>query len=395
MGLVQDVTEQRAAERAHERADRMASLATLAAGTVHEMQDPLALMVTSLDLALRLIQTQAKAGADQVELATAIAAAREGAGQITDLTQGLSAFARGDDALRAPVDVERALDAAIALVRPSFRDKATLERSYESVPRVRAIERKLVQLFKSLLQNAGDAIEPGSKDRNRISIGVRRLKEAGAGEQVEVVIRDTGHGLSDEARAHLFEPFFTHKPGALGLGLAAAHGIARSFGGELTLTESSEKGSAFTLVFPVSEAPVEATPSTAPPARTSGRAHLLVIDDEERLAETLRMALAYSHDVTIATSGSDALAKIRGGTHPFDLVLCDLFLPDISGPDIYAEVQRTRPDLLARFVFLTGGAFTESARRFLQNIDNPRLEKPFDLGALEDLISERLALFAR
>lgn len=325
-----------------------------------------------------------------------MAAAREGAGQITDLTQGLSAFARGDDALRTPVDVERALDAAIALVRPSFRDKATLERSYESVPRVRAIERKLVQLFKSLLQNAGDAIEPGHKDKNWISIAVRRQAD-----RVEVVIRDTGHGLSEEAKSHLFEPFFTQKPGALGLGLAAAHGIARSFGGELTLTETSDgtgdapRGTTFTLVFPVSEAPVAATASSAPPARTSGRAHLLVIDDEERLAETLRMALAYSHDVTIATSGNDALAKIRGGTHPFDLVLCDLFLPDISGPDIYAEVERTRPDLLARFIFLTGGAFTESARRFLQNIDNPRLEKPFDLGALEDLISERLALFAR
>ncbi|MFO0611724.1 MAG: response regulator [Polyangiaceae bacterium] len=138
---------------------------------------------------------------------------------------------------------------------------------------------------------------------------------------------------------------------------------------------------------------IEADPPCGPQA--TRRARLLVVDDEERLAETLRMALAYSHDVTIATSGRDALAKILGADEPFDLVLCDLFLPDISGPEIYAEVERTRPELLARFIFLTGGAFTESARRFLEDIDNPRLEKPFDLSALERLIDERLALFSR
>lgn len=385
VGFVQDVSERRAAERAAARADRMASLATLAAGTVHEMQDPLALTVTSLDLAARLLK-----GNEPSELAAAIAAARQGAAQITDLTQDLSSFARGDDALRVPVSVEDALDAAIAVARESFREKATLERIVEAVPLVPAIERKLVQLFKSLLQNAADAIPPGKKGENKITIGLRRVDD-----RVEIAFSDTGRGLDAESRRHLFEPFSTTKPGALGLGLAAAHGIAKSFGGELVLTSTCERGTTFTVSLPVAERVSEAAPSAPTTPRSSSRAHLLLIDDEERLAETLRMALAFSHDVTIATSGNEALAKIRAGTPAFDLVLCDLFLPDISGPDIYAEVQRTRPELLARFVFLTGGAFTESARRFLQNIDNPRLEKPFDLGTLEDLISERLATFGR
>ncbi len=120
-----------------------------------------------------------------------------------------------------------------------------------------------------------------------------------------------------------------------------------------------------------------------------GRAHILLIDDEERLATTLRLALTPQHDVEVVTKGREALSRLR--TNAYDVVLCDLLLPDISGPDIYEEISRTRPELTQRFVFLTGGAFTQKARSFLESVPNPRLEKPFDLAALEAVIQERLA----
>jgi DNA-binding response OmpR family regulator len=120
---------------------------------------------------------------------------------------------------------------------------------------------------------------------------------------------------------------------------------------------------------------------------------VLVIDDEERLASTLKMALTHDYEVDIATRGRAAIELIA--QKDYDAILCDLMLPDASGADIYEQSCRDRPALKDRFVFLTGGAFSGRARAFLQSVTNPRLEKPFDLDVLERVIAERVAIARR
>ncbi len=117
------------------------------------------------------------------------------------------------------------------------------------------------------------------------------------------------------------------------------------------------------------------------------RGRILVVDDEPRMGKALQRLLAPAHDVAVAQSAREALALVAEGSR-FDVVLCDLMMPGMSGMDLHAELARTAPELAARMVFMTGGAYTASAQRFLDAVPNRRLEKPFKPEALEALIDE-------
>ncbi|MFT3767036.1 MAG: response regulator [Minicystis sp.] len=118
--------------------------------------------------------------------------------------------------------------------------------------------------------------------------------------------------------------------------------------------------------------------------RRRRRLQILIADDEPLVAAALRRALA-AHDVTVVGGGAAAVAAIQAGT-PFDLVICDVVMPDLSGPRVYEAVRETHPDMLARFVFITGGVIHEASRRFLATVSNLVLHKPFDLCVVRDVV---------
>jgi CheY-like chemotaxis protein len=120
------------------------------------------------------------------------------------------------------------------------------------------------------------------------------------------------------------------------------------------------------------------------PAR---RARVLVVDDELALGTTLMALLRDEHDMTAVTTGRDALDLLLGPTE-FDVVLCDLMMPGVSGMDIFDELLKQRPGYERRIVFMTGGAFTPRATTFLAEVPNRSIEKPFDLGALRQVLRE-------
>lgn len=115
------------------------------------------------------------------------------------------------------------------------------------------------------------------------------------------------------------------------------------------------------------------------------------MDDEERLAETLKISLSLRHDTDVATGGRRAIELLTGGPL-YDVVLCDISMPEVSGAAVFDAVTRERPAMADRFVFLTGGAFTDAMRDFLQSVPNVRLEKPFDLDALERVVDDAVGL---
>jgi CheY-like chemotaxis protein len=118
------------------------------------------------------------------------------------------------------------------------------------------------------------------------------------------------------------------------------------------------------------------------------RARILVVDDEQLIGSTIRRLLA-AHEVVALTDPREALQRLTGGEH-FDLVLCDLMMPDVTGMELHDRLQASRPDDAARLVFMTGGAFTERAREFLDRTGAPCVEKPFDLERLRALVAERV-----
>jgi CheY-like chemotaxis protein len=250
--------------------------------------------------------------------------------------------------------------------------------------------------------NGAQAIREGQADRNEIRIITRTNHAGGA----TVEIRDTGGGIDPEALERIFDPFFTTKTVGIGtgLGLAICHGIVTALGGEIGVESTLGKGAAFTVTLPPAKVrdSVPAVPLTLPPAKVrdsvpavplalavsgGSRVRILIVDDEESLRASLSRALRGDHDVVMASNGREALVLLAA--QHFDVILCDLMMPELTGMDVHAELSRTDPATADRMVFMTGGAFTPHARDFLDRVPNAYFEKPFDIRELRPLISRR------
>jgi CheY-like chemotaxis protein/anti-sigma regulatory factor (Ser/Thr protein kinase) len=347
--------------------------------------------MTSLEHVQRTLQALGSTSSVATEIATPLANALDGLMRVRRIVHDLKSFARPDDDTGAMLDLEVVLETAIGQASSEIRPRATLVRDYGDTPRVWATEEKLVRVFVHLLVNAAQAISERRGGQNEIRVSSRTDDRGNA----RVSIEDTGTGIAREDLDRVFEPFFTNKPGAgTGLGLSICHGIVTSLDGTIEVASEAGRGSTFTVVLPpapgehVGRPSRKRPPSVAPKART--RARIFVVDDEERLAQTIALALSAEHDVEYATRGRDAIDELtRDGD--YDLVLCDLILPDLGGPEIFEAVRKARPELAKRFVFMTGGAFTERAVAFLKEIDNPRLDKPFPLEDLTSLLERVLS----
>lgn len=135
--------------------------------------------------------------------------------------------------------------------------------------------------------------------------------------------------------------------------------------------------------FPFPPPPADSDPDPSG-VRRQRRLRILIADDEALVGAALRRALA-AHDVVVVGGGNAAVAAISADPS-FDLVLCDVMMPDLSGPRVFETIRVSHPDLCARFVFITGGVIHEASRRFLTALPNRILHKPFDLTTVRDLV---------
>jgi CheY-like chemotaxis protein len=271
-----------------------------------------------------------------------------------------------------------------------IRHRARVNKNYGQVPSVLANESRLGQVFLNLIVNAAQAIPEGRADANEIRLSTRT--HGPAGEFVLVEVADTGSGIPPAIRHKLFDPFFTTKPAGVGtgLGLAICHRIVTGLGGDISVTSEVGKGTTFRILLPIAAVREEApNPPAAAIVTGQRRGRILVVDDEKVVATAVRRVLGDDHDVKVLTSAQEALRRISGGER-FDVILCDLMMPVMTGVELHSELARTAPDQAACMVFLTGGAFTPRARAFLDEVPNPRLDKPFELSTLRALVQERL-----
>jgi PAS domain S-box-containing protein len=378
---VRDLSERKQMEARLLAADRMVSVGTMAAGVAHEINNPLAYVISNLDLI-----AEAKPFGDE-RLAESLRAARDGAERVRLIVRDLKTFSRADETRHGPVDVHQVLDASVGMAWNEIRHRARLVRSYDrQLPKVLGNEGRLGQVVLNLLVNAAQALPVGDVAANEIV-----LRTASAGERVVIEVQDSGPGMTPPQLARLFEPFFTTKPVGVGtgLGLYICRQIVESMGGSISVDSTPGNGTTFRVELPVGRsAPAEAPKDAAPQPRPQGALRILAVDDEVLIGRTLRQALA-PHEVTSLSSGADALARIRTGER-FDLILCDLMMPHVTGMDVYEALEREAPDQARRVIFLTGGAFTMRAHAFLDRVPNPRVEKPFQLDALRALLADHL-----
>ena len=280
-----DLTESKRMQARLLHADRMASLGVLAAGVAHEINNPLAYTLSSIDHLEKgvLPRMVLEAGvADEVR--EVVADARLGVTRVRDIVRQLRIFSRVDEDTRPqPVDVHAVLKTAIRMAATEFKHRARLVRDYQQPLLAEADESRLGQVILNLLVNAAHAIPEGNTQGHEIRV-VTRSHVTG----VRIEVRDTGTGIPEEHLERIFEPFFTTKPAGVGtgLGLSICHGIVTSFGGRMGVESRLGQGSTFWITLNASATLQPAAPARAPaPSATALRAstprgRILVVDDE-------------------------------------------------------------------------------------------------------------------
>lgn len=372
--------------------DCMVSVGTLAAGVAHEINNPLFSVMINLDLALKKVTERSKklnAQLEFTEVVEELRDARESTERIRDIVRDLKVFSRSDGGKTGIVDVQRVMESTLRMAWNEIRHRARLVKNYETTAPIEASESRLGQVFLNLVVNAAQAIAEGRAAHNEIRITIGPDTKG----DVVVEIADTGHGMTPEVMARLFTPFFTTKPVGigLGLGLSICHRIITDLGGTITVNSEVGKGTVFRVSLPAArvEPSIHETPETPNVIAAKRRGKVLVIDDEPVIIKSVKRVLSSEHDVITTTSAEEALKRIQEGER-FDVILCDLMMPHMTGMDLYAALFQHVVDQAQRVIFLTGGAFTPRARSFLDETPNQRLEKPFDAMHLRALVNDRI-----
>jgi nitrogen-specific signal transduction histidine kinase/CheY-like chemotaxis protein len=365
--------------------ERMASLGTLSAGIAHEINNPLASVVANLALLAERISEAAKKPDLLGELRDAIAEAERGADRVAQIVRGLRVFSRGDDERRRIVDLAAVADSALRLTGNELRHRARIVRDFRVAPPVEASEAHLVQVFVNLILNAAQSIPAGDAENNEVRVSIR----PGGPGQVIAEVADTGAGMPADVLDRAFDPFFTTRRvgTGIGLGLSICHGIVTSLGGSIEAKSEPGAGSTFRVTLPAARP--RAIRDEEPPSHPPGRARILLVEDDPLVSRAVQRILGGEHEVTSVSGGRAALRALATGR--YDAIVCDLMMPEMNGMQLHAELSRTNPALLERMAFLSGGAFTEAAREFLDRVPNPRIEKPFDPKTLRELIARLLS----
>ncbi|MBW2290947.1 MAG: response regulator [Deltaproteobacteria bacterium] len=391
-------TELAAAERGRDRINeeleqlqtaRFASLGMLAGGIGHEINNPLTYVIGNLDY-LRDVLAERRDASDpaQEELQELIGKSLEGAERIRVIVRDFGRFAQvGEDDPREQTVVREVVEEALSAVHGEIRHRAELIVEYRDEPIILTSRSRLLQVLVNLLINAAHSLGNVAAAENKIRVSVA---PAGVGE-VKIEIADTGEGISEADLPRIFDPFFTTKAKSegTGLGLSICRELVSKLGGEIAVESSPGKGTKFVLTLPRGEGALETFASARTPAATGDRRPLriLIVDDELWVAQSLQRKLGDA-DTMIATGGQEAIDLLDSDS-AFDIVFCDLMMPTISGMDVYDAIGVRSSELASRFVFITGGAFTERARNFVESVSNPCIEKPFDSAVLKRLISNR------
>ncbi len=373
VSTLRDITEQRHLEMHLMATERLSSLGRLAASVGHELNNPLTYVLGGIDAVGKRLRVLGMS-----EDAEMLDEAMAGAQRIRDIVRDLRVFStRKPDALSA-VDVRRVVESCTRMAMAEIRPRARLTSALADVPRAHANEARLAQILLNLLVNAAQAIPEGHSHANAVSVETRCEPDG----RIAIVVRDTGVGIPAANLPLVLEPFFTTKAdsGGTGLGLAICQMLVTAQGGELRLATPPSGGTEVTVLLRPAAADVPAPLVDDAAVRPSARHRVLVVDDEPQIARLVADCLE-GCDVTLAQGGREAI-ELLGGDRPFDAVVCDLMMPDCTGVDVHAFVQRARPALEPHMLFTTGGAYTPRAVAFVATVEARCLDKPFTPNAI-------------
>ena len=388
--LRNEIASRTLAERRLDQARRLEGLGRLAAGMCHEINNPLSFIVTSAELIEQELSElgpciPARSHDDLSELVHSVSV---GASRIMRIVRNIKMFARNSETATERVALDEAIESAVGMLQARLFPHVQLRVDVSHAAPVEGRRLELEQVLINLMENAIHALGDQRQPPAHVTITTRRT-----GNAVCIDVTDNGPGIDPGILDQIFDPFFTTKAigAGTGLGLSICHSLVRGMSGTLDVRNNATHGATFTISLPLAHsAPAEATPASTLGSTIERRGRLLVIDDEPMVLSMIERLLR-PHAVTTANNVHDALALC--GTQTFDVILCDVMMPDLDGTDFHRMLGQLRPGEESRVVFITGGALYPPVREFLERIPNRAIDKPFDSGELRKAVSEQLERF--
>ncbi len=386
VGVERDITDDLRVRDELVRAERLSAVGELVAGVAHEINNPLQAIVGCTEILGEAVTDP--------EMQRDVAMIRTEAGRAREIVRSLLSFVHRRPSERVPTDLNEIIREAVSLRGYHLKQKGVQMEAaiHETLPRALTNPDEIRQLVLNLLLNAEHAVAKSSPPhRITLSSGVLGSGLTGSGSRsVYIQVSDSGQGVPEALRHRIFEPFFTTKEvgEGTGLGLSISHGIAAAHNGRLELLRQAG-GACFRLVLPViDEAPVAVVRPDAPPARlasSSGGRDALVVDDEVSVRSLVaRLLTRRGYDVVQAEDGEAALRLLE--QRRFELVLCDLRMPRLSGRMLFDALAERGLDSAGRFVLMTGDTLSADVAAFVETRGVALLTKPFTAKELDDVL---------
>ncbi|PYS98292.1 MAG: hybrid sensor histidine kinase/response regulator [Acidobacteria bacterium] len=386
-----DVTEQKKTEEHLLRAQRMESIGTLAGGIAHDLNNILSPIIMSVEmLAMRN---------EDEETRRWLSLIGENAERGADLVKQVLTFARGLEGERIPVQLKHIIKDLVNVLQETIPKSIALKHEVVGTPWLIAADpTQIHQVLMNVCLNARDAMPDGGSLKIKVEnidldqTYARMNPEAKSGRHVQIVVEDTGTGMSAETLQRIFDPFFTSKAlgHGTGLGLSTALTIVKSHGGFINVYSEPGRGTGFSINLPAMDDAAEVIvpePASAYP-RGNGET-VLVIDDEDNIIQITKATLEmFGYKTLSAADGAKGLAVYRDQHEEIDLVLTDMSMPEMDGPAMITELRASDADVK---VIGMSGLMDAGQTALLEGLEVEEfLTKPFTAEKLLNAIADAL-----
>ena len=392
VATIEDVTEKEKLEERFRQSERLESLGQLAGGVAHDFNNLLAVILNVTATLKSQIQGESRSD-DTLRDLERIEKASQSASR---LTKQLLSFARREVAQKSVLDVSERVQGLAELLRRTLGSHVVLQTSLE--PDLWAVlmdAGHLEQVLINLSVNARDAMPKGGTlliTTKNVTIDESYAQSHPGikpGRHVELQVADTGTGMDKATQEHLFEPFFTTKPAGqgTGLGLATVYGAVKQAEGQVSIYSEVGRGTTVTVMLPATDAERPVTAAPIPVQRHAGTGTVLVVEDYTELRLLIEEILkGNGYRVLSSPDGAAALTMAREHAGEIDILLTDVVMPNMLGPDLAAQLKTENPNL--RALFMSGHAQPALGGAAALPLDVPLLQKPFMAGELLEKLSE-------
>lgn len=381
VGVCRDVSAEKKLEDQLRISQKMEAVGRLAAGVAHDFNNLLTVINMNADLLL-----SQPTGDFCRQMASAI---QDAAGRASNLTSQLLMFGQKGNPNRQIVDLNDHISHAQRLLNSLLGDRISLETNFTNRPTMIEVDKShLDQVLVNLAVNAHDAMEEGGT----LTIGthIKQVTETSAefgeinpGEYVVLVVSDTGKGMTSDECEKAFEPFFSDKPVGTGLGLAVVYGVVNDCHGMIQLTSEPGTGTKFQIFIPSAnhreaDFPIDGKPQLD---ESSPNGRVLIVDDESMVRDVMCTALQQNgYDVLSADSGREAIDLLGSEAGQVDLLITDVVMPSMTGPELVDIVLDEYPKLPVLFISGYNDSLTGTITQ------NQLLAKPFSIQQLLDKV---------